>query len=148
MNKTPWNPSKKATARVKNPVPVPTECNCCHDKKSGCIETIENKEIYGRNYGDWPWVYRCKTCNAYVGMHPFTNIPLGTLANAPMRQARKACKAPFETLYKTGKMSRSEAYQRLADKLGIPKEECHFGWFDIKQCQKAAVAVQEILLDI
>jgi hypothetical protein len=80
-------------------------------------------------------------------MHPGTGIPLGTLADEAIREARKHCKEPFESLYKTGKMSRSQAYQALADKLGIPKEECHFGWFDAAMCEQAAVAAREVFLE-
>ncbi len=45
---------------------------------------------------DWPWVYICEGCGSYVGMHPFTDIPLGTLADAATREARKECKAPIQ----------------------------------------------------
>jgi hypothetical protein len=151
--KTPYNPSKSAIKRVKNALPIPTDCNCCHDFETGefttdCVEIIENKEIYGKNYGEWPWAYRCTNCEAYVGMHPFTNIPLGTLADAPTRQARKKCKEPFEALHKKGKMTRSEAYKALAEKLEIKTEDCHFGWFDVDMCNKAASAAREIYLGL
>lgn len=149
MNKTPLNPSKKATKRVKNPLPVPDNCNCCRDWETGepssdCIDLVENKDIYGRNYGEWPWAYLCDNCGAYVGLHPYTNIPLGTLADKPMREARKDCKPVFEKLHKTGLMSRSQAYQRLSEKLGIDKSECHFGWFDVDMCMSAKAASIEI----
>lgn len=146
--KTPHNPSIKATKRVKNPLPAPTKCPHCHNQETGepfgSISIVENKEIYGRNYGEWPWVYMCDQCSAYVGMHPFTNIPLGTLADAPTRQARKECKEPFERIHKSGKMSRGDAYKALADKLGISAGECHFGWFDVDMCRKAKKASIEI----
>ncbi len=148
MNKTPWGPSKRAIKRVKNPLPKPEQCNCCG--REGVV-IKSNAEIYGRAYGEWPWVYICEGCGSYVGMHPFTDIPLGTLADladAATREARKECKAPFEALHRTGKMTRSDAYQKLADKLGIPKEECHFGWFDAAMCKKAAAAAREIYLGI
>ena len=145
MDKTPWNPSKRAIKRVKNPLPKPRQCNCC---SSEAVVIKNNAQIYGRTYGEWPWVYVCEDCCSYVGMHPFTDIPLGTLADAPTREARKVCKAPFEALYKTGKMTRNDAYQKLAEKLGIEKEQCHFGWFDVVMCKKAAVAAREIYLNI
>ncbi|EFC56414.1 hypothetical protein ENTCAN_06719 [Enterobacter cancerogenus ATCC 35316] len=34
-------------------------------------------------------------------------------------------------------MTRTEAYQWLAEKMGIPVYECHFGWFTVEQCQAA-----------
>lgn len=150
MEKTPWNPSKKATKRVKNPLPTPEQCNCC-GRMSVFIKN--NAEIYrGHKYGKWPWVYVCDSdgqgCGAYVGMHPFTNIPLGTLADAKTRAARKECKAPFEALHQTGKISRAEAYKKLAEKLGIKTEDCHFGWFDAMMCEKAAQAARDIYLTL
>jgi hypothetical protein len=80
-------------------------------------------------------------------MHPFTNIPLGTLADGPTRQARKRCKEPFESLHRSGRMTRSEAYSKLAKKLGIPVEQCHFGWFDAAQCKRAAEAARQIFME-
>jgi hypothetical protein len=136
MTKTPWNPSARALARVKNPLPAPTQCPFCSQK----VVIANNAEVYGRAYGEWPWVYRCtgQKCGAYVGMHPFTNIPLGTLADAPTRQARTQAKAIFNPIWESGHMTRSEAYAWLAGQLGIPVAECHVGWFDVQTCQRAA----------
>lgn len=143
--KTPLNPSKKATKRVKNPLSIPKECNCC-GKESVVLKS--NTYIYGKPFGNWPWVYICEGCGSYVGIHPFTNIPLGTLADTATREARKVCKAPFEALHNTGKMNRNDAYSALADKLSIPLRECHFGWFDADMCKRAAKAAKEIYLGV
>lgn len=136
--KTPWNPSRKATARVKDPLPAPTTCPHC----SSPVELCSNAKIYGREYGDWPWAYRCTSsdCDAYVGIHPFTNIPLGTLATRPIREARKAAKATFNPIWARKYMTRSEAYAWLAGELGIPVGECHIGWFDVDQCKQVELA--------
>lgn len=136
--KTPWNPSRKATKRVKNPLPVPTECPHC----GGACAIVSNAEIYGREFGEWPWAVRCAGCKAYVGLHPFTGIPLGTLATAPMRAARKRAKAAFNPLWESGDMTRTEAYHWLAGAMGIANvEECHIGWFDVAQCDAVVAAV-------
>lgn len=131
--KTPWNPSRRATERVKNPLPAPAVCPHCGDK----VEIVGNETIYGKPQGEWPWAYRCGSCGAYVGMHPYTNIPLGTLATENLRKARVRAKQPFETWRLSRKLDRSTAYTTLADKLGIPVEECHFGWFDLQRCAQA-----------
>lgn len=143
--KTPWNPSTRATKRVKNPLPAPEQCNCCGRE---AVEIKNNAEVYGRSYGDWPWIFVCVSCGAYVSMHPFTNIPLGTLADAKTREARKECKRPFMQIYEKGLMDRSAAYSALAKKLDIPVGECHFGWFNADMCKRAAEASQQILLEI
>lgn len=133
--KTPWNPSKSASARVKGALPAPTVCRYCGSD----VEIVSNKVIYGREFGEWPWAYRCanRPCDSYVGMHPFTAIPLGTLADAPTREARKRAKRVFEPLWKSGRMGRKEAYAWLAQKLGIDDvDKCHIGWFDADMCEQ------------
>jgi hypothetical protein len=132
---TPWNPSQRAMARVINPLPTPTRCPNCGSK----VEIICNSRIYGKKYGKWPWTFQCvsEKCNSYVGMHPFTNIPLGTLADTKTRQARKRAKAVFNPLWQNGPMSRKEAYQWLASALNIVDyENCHIGWFDVMTCDR------------
>ena len=108
------------------------------------VEIAHHSEVYGREFSDWPWLYYCYECKAYVGMHPFTNIPLGTLADKATREARKATKTPFEKIHKGRFMSRDDAYSVLAQKLGISVNECHFAWFDIPMCIKAASAIKEM----
>lgn len=132
--KHPGNPSKTATAKVKNVLPAPEHCHYCNNR----VEVVTHYDIYGSLYGNWPFAYRCTCCKAYVGMHPFTSIPLGTLANDLLRKARKECKPYFNKLWQEGFMSRSGAYEWLAGQLNIPRAECHFGWFNISQCETAA----------
>ena len=132
---TPWNPSRRALKRVKDKLPAPETCPHC----GSVVKIVRNSEIYnGQEYGEWPWAYKCdgKFCDAYVGMHPFTNIPLGTLATHAMRDARKRAKAVFQPLFQSGRMTRSEAYEWLAAQLGIPVHECHVGWFDVAMCNR------------
>jgi len=136
---TPLTPSRRATARVLNPLPVPEVCQHCN----AAVKLVNNSEIYGgREFGEWPWAYRCTGCGAYVGLHPFTAIPLGTLANSEMRNARKTLKEAFNPLWQHGSMTRSEAYAWLAQQMGISEGECHIGWFDVKQCTKALAIVK------
>lgn len=136
---TPWNPSRKAVARVRNPLPVPKVCEHC----GGSCSIVPNSQIYGRAFGDWPWAVLCSGCRAYVGLHPFTGIPLGTLATQETREARRRAKAAFNPLWEHGGMSRTEAYAWLAGALGIADvEQCHIGWFDVAQCNAVVAAVQ------
>lgn len=125
--------SRRALARVANPLPAPTCCPYC----SGAVELVSNSAIYRREYGNWPFAYLCRQCGAYVGLHPDTDIPLGTLANAELRVARQSSKSLFHEWMEASDMGRSEAYRLLAGRLGIPVGECHFGWFDLDQCAQA-----------
>jgi hypothetical protein len=72
-----------------------------------------------------------------VGIHEYTDIPLGTLANYEMREARKHAKKLFNPLWQGGEMTRSEAYQWLAEQLQIPASECHIAMFDVDRCNAA-----------
>lgn len=141
--KTPSNPSRRATARVKNPLPIPTVCNICGEE---AVRESSHMEIYGRVYSDWPYNYLCECCGAYVGMHPFTNIPLGTLADTELRDLRKHSKYYFNKIWEEEcLLSRSDAYVELAKLMGIPAEQCHFGWFDKDQCRLAMEVCQDYL---
>nr|WP_255033904.1 zinc-finger-containing protein [Rhodoferax sp. TH121] len=119
---------------------MPTECPHCGE----CCGIVNNSEIYGREYGEWPWAVLCSGCRAYVGLHPFTGIPLGTLATEPIRKARSAAKDEFNKLWQRGAMTRSAAYAWLAGALGIANvNECHIGWFDVAQCDAVIAAVKQ-----
>lgn len=126
----------KSLKRVNNPLPIPSICPHC----AGNVKLMSNSVIYnGTEYGKWPYTYICQRdgCRAYVGVHPGTFIPLGTLATAPIRDARKKAKAAFNPLWEDGGMSRTGAYTWLATALGLKnKEECHIGWFDIETCRR------------
>jgi len=112
---------------------VPTTCHYCNSK----VEFTTNDEIYGRLYGVWPYVYKCTYCDAYVGVHQNTEVPLGTLADKPTREARKQVKPLFNELWQDGSMKRTEAYGWLAKRMGISASQCHFGMFNVDDCNKA-----------
>ena len=85
--------------------------------------------------------YRCKPCDAYVGCHR-DGRPLGSLANAELREARRAAHAAFDSLWKDGELSRSYAYDWLSGQLKIPRRACHIGMFDLGECNQVLIAVR------
>lgn len=131
--------SRRALARVKDRLEIPTTCPMCQ----GPVDLTSNAEIYyGREYGDWPYAYLCRGCGAYVGLHPSTDLPLGTLADKATREARKIAKADFFTLVRIRfGGDRSAGYAWLAKQMGIPASICHFGMFD----QQQALQAQQVL---
>ena len=132
--KSPWMPSLTATLRVKDPAPVPETCECCGSSK---VECVHHDEVYGREYGEWPWMLRCETCEATVGLHPFTNIPLGTLATKVMRKARIAAKEAFYAAMTAKGLTKDEGYAWLTKTLELKSaKECHIGLFGVEQCKK------------
>lgn len=129
--------SRASLRRIHNPLAVPHECPFC----GGEVALDSNDVIYrGKRYGDWPYVYHCAgDCDAYVGLHPNTDIPLGYLADRDTRDARKQAKEVFfEWLTMTGMTKkRNEAYPVLANLMGLSVAECHFAMFDIDLCEQA-----------
>lgn len=89
------------------------------------------------------WV--CTPCDARVGCHAHGDgrQPLGRMANAALRAEKQKAHRSFDPLWKSGEMSRSDAYSWLAHKLGITKKECHIGLFDIDMCRKVVVVCQQ-----
>lgn len=141
---SPQNPSQQAVARVLDPLPVPQVCPHC----LAPVEVVRNGEIYGSDYGNWPWAYACQRRCSFVGMHPFTDIPLGTLATKPIRAARKRAKTAFNPLWQgragqSGALTRSQAYGWLAEQLGIPAGACHIGWLDVAACDRVVAVCRE-----
>ena len=95
--------------------------------------------------------YKCSPCQAWVGCHPKPQrgrggmgdgyVPLGRLANAELRKAKMAAHAAFDPLWKSGAMTRQQAYKWLAEGLGINAANCHIGMFDLCGCQAVVAAV-------
>lgn len=127
--------SRKALRRVKDPMPIPTACRYCGPNTP--VFLVSNSEIYGREYGEWPYAYKCESCDSYIGVHPHTDIPLGTLADADLRKARKENKPFFLDVQKKRRWTRKQAYAWLAGKMAKPISECHWGWFEVYECERA-----------
>ena len=110
----------------------PKICNLC----GGSVEYVSNAKIYGKPYGSG-YCYHCRQCGAYVGTHqPRPREALGILANAEMREKKIQCHNLFDSMWRNGKQRRS-CYRRLAEALNIPVADCHFGYFDLKQLDRA-----------
>lgn len=117
-------------------------CNYC-DKPA---ELVTGTKIYPHIPSLHPFVYwNCDPCKAYVGCHKKSDAaPLGRLANLELRKAKMAVHAAFDPLWKDGKIKRKEAYQLLADRMGIDVNKCHVGMFTIEQCNLALRVVRDL----
>jgi hypothetical protein len=78
--------------------------------------------------------YQCAPCDAYVGCHPGTRKPLGRLADATLRVAKRRAHDVFDPLWRQSGRSRKSCYAWLAGKLNIAVEDCHIGMFDVSTC--------------
>ena len=82
-------------------------------------EWVENKEVYGRNYGNSYMIWLCRPCDAFVGCHQNTKQPKGRfLAKADLREARKKAHAVIDPLWQSGKYKRKTVYIRLNEAFG------------------------------
>ncbi len=100
--------------------------------------------LYGRSYGNaWVCEYYPDDCDAYVGCHKNSDVPLGRLADAELRAAKKRAHAWFDPLWRGGGVGRSKAYRWLARQLGIPEADCHIGMFDVAQCKRVCRVMVE-----
>jgi hypothetical protein len=91
---------------------------------------VENKVLYGRNYGKSYMCYYCRDCDAYIGCHKNTREALGTMATKELRELRKQCHLLFDPLWKSGKMTRPQAYNYLYEKTKIK----HIAWTTKEDC--------------
>ena len=104
---------------------------------------VDSKIIYGTSYGK---IWLCEKCDAYVGVHKGTEIPLGRLAKKDLREAKKEAHLHFDKLWKSGKMKRTQAYQWLSDTLMIDKEYTHIGMFNLQTCKKVVELSKHALI--
>lgn len=108
---------------------------CPYCKSS--TEVVSETDIYGREYKGRLMI-RCRNyqiCDAYVGCHK-DGTPLGRLARKELRNYKKEAHQNFDRLWKEKYLERSEAYEMLADHLGLADEYTHIGMFSIKTCKK------------
>lgn len=89
--------------------------------------------------------WQCKPCDAYVGCHDAGNgqgdgtKPMGRLANAELRKAKKDAHGAFDRLWLQApnrRRARGAAYAWLAEAMGLTVDQCHIGEMDVQQCRR------------
>ncbi|GAA0567720.1 zinc-finger-containing protein [Halomonas salifodinae] len=129
---------------MKGLTPICPYCGQFSRKVGGDAIYPHRPDLYHKTF------YQCAPCDAHVGTHPGTDKPLGRLANAELREWKQRTHAAFDPIwkdrylrksaadpdYKKG-MARGGRYKRLAELMGIDKEDCHIGMFDVAACQLA-----------
>ena len=104
-------------------------------------ELIDSVEVYKKSYG---FIYLCRNCGAYVGVHKSTLEPLGRLANAELRELRKEGHDLFDKLWRGENriMKRKDAYSWLAEEMKIERDDCHFSQFSNEQIKQAILILK------
>jgi hypothetical protein len=88
--------------------------------------------------------WRCRPCKAWVGCHGNSSNPMGRLANSELRGWKVRAHAAFDPLWMrkrkreqiSKKAARNAGYAWLAKELGIPRDQCHIGLFDVDACKR------------
>ena len=116
-------------------------CNC--DTK-----LVDDKAIYGMNSTYGGMYYRCINNNDhYVGTYSDNITSLGRVADKELRLLKMQGHKNFDPLWKAKFKyfsSRPEAYQWLANKMGIDISVTHFGMFTNEQCKQAVLYCQQL----
>ncbi len=118
---------------------ITTFCNYCGSLTS----LVDSKIIYGSSKGTK--IYLCNnypSCDAYVGVHTGDNWPLGTLANKELKAWRNKTHATLDAIWKNKKVTRTEAYMFLQEKMSLTNNDTHIAKFNIKQCKQAIYIIQ------
>lgn len=97
--------------------------------------------------------WRCVPCAAWVGCHPGTEMPLGRLANAELREWKRKAHDAFDPLWKARrrkqkKIQRERAYKILARMLKLAPEMCHIGQFDVETCKRVIDLIPQLQKEI
>ncbi len=89
----------------------PTNCPYCGNR----VSLVDAIVVYSKlGYGKLWLCENYPVCDSYVGAHNQDDSPKGTLANSQLREWRKNAHAVFDPLWKSGYMSRKEAYGWLS----------------------------------
>jgi hypothetical protein len=134
----------------------PLTCPYC----GGNAPLDDTKKIYsGRDFG---LAYICENypaCDAYVGIHKETLRPLGRLANKELRHWKIKAHNYFDELWKRKLIKRKKqkgqkykklygrnaGYKWLSEQLGIEKNYCHIGMFDVDMCKKVVAVCEQFI---
>ena len=84
-------------------------------------------------------------CDAYVGVFKDNLTPKGTLANSELRNKRIRAHKAFDEIWRSGIMSRGQAYQWMQHKFGLSKDQAHIGCFSDYMCLQLLKACNEVL---
>jgi hypothetical protein len=115
----------------------------------------DSEMVYnGRSYG---MIWICWPCKAFVGVHKagthrweggikieHTGVePMGSLADAETRLARRQAHDAFDWLWKSGRIGRNAAYAWLQGATKLSAQRCHISRMDARQCDLVVRVCQQ-----
>lgn len=105
-------------------------CSYCKrpaERVTGKILYPHKKELYKKIF------WRCSSCDASIGCKKDSDIPLGTLANAELRQLRMQAHHALDRIWKESLASRSYLYKLMSKDLNN-SEPLHIGFSNNEKC--------------
>ena len=105
-------------------------------------EWVENKEVYGRNYGKSYMMWLCRKCDARVGCHNNTKEPLGTMANKELREWRRKAHEEIDIFWQCGDYERKDVYRKLREHYGF---DVHIGEANVAFCKELVDSASQML---
>lgn len=116
------------------------KCDVCD---SNNVKIENNSILYsGKSYGTGKCFY-CHDCGASITCTVEGNKK-GTMASRKTRILRQTCHSLFDPTWKyEHQINRGKLYKKLAKKLEIDKQDCHFSLFQTDMCLKAISIISE-----
>ena len=75
-------------------------------------------------------------CNTYIAAHPNTDKPMGVPADGNLRNLRIQAHRKFDLIWRSGIMTREEAYRWFADSFGLCLRDAHIGMCSEYRCRE------------
>lgn len=132
-------------AQKTKKVPRPLQCDVCGAPN---VQLVSNEILYGKPQGVWPLIYYCASCMSAVSCHPGTDKPMGFMADHNTRQMRRQAHKCFDKLWKTGLVTRSQAYSELGQHMLLNADRCHISMFDSEQCASVVAFCKQRLHEL
>lgn len=95
--------------------------------------------VYGEAAKTENMLYVCDRypkCDSYVGAHKKSKLPMGTLANGDLRNRRIQAHKAFDWMWKSGLMTKWQAYKWMQGKLCLNEEQAHIAKFSEYMCDR------------
>ena len=122
---------------------------CCGCQTLVKAKLTDGAEIYPHrpDLSDLPF-WKC-ACGLFVGCHHKTEDrtrPLGCIPTKELKEARKHLHAKLDPLWKSGKISRKELYQKITNRIGWTYHTAKLRTVD--EAREVYRIVQQIEMDI
>lgn len=130
--------------RKRKPRHKPVYCPYC-----GSTAVLRDSSyVHGEdNFGGHLYVCaKYPECDAYVSVNESTMDPLGTLADGDLRHKRIVAHRAFDQIWRTGIMTRGEAYRWMQARLALNRSQAHISRFSGYLCDVLAAEAHKVLL--